>query len=174
MVGNPIFLRDYYYSKSTLVELCLLMRMVPGSIVCQICAEQGPLFSYLLFLFFSRQHSTATTVNIMDLCDNNDEDKCKFCDKGPFKSIRGHHRHSPSCGQQDMIQSQIQASQTSSTVATSPRDGRHHSQDPLAKFLKQSPAAIDFVQTVCFDADDYDNGLFLDSSLVDSTGTCSR
>jgi hypothetical protein len=65
-----------------------------------------------------------------------------------------------------MIQSQIQASQTSSTVATSPRDGRHHSQDPLAKFLKQSPAAIDFVQTVCFDADDYDNGSFLDS-LVD-------
>ena len=51
-------------------------------------------------------------------------------------------------------------------VATSRRDGRHHSQDPLAKFLKQSPAAIDFVQTVCFDADDYDNGLFLDS-LVD-------
>jgi hypothetical protein len=65
-----------------------------------------------------------------------------------------------------MIQSQIQASQTSSMVATSPRDGRHHSQDPLAKFLKQSPAAIDFVQTVCFDADDYDNGSFLDS-LVD-------
>ena len=102
----------------------------------------------------------------MDLCDNNDEDKCKFCGKGPFKSIRGHHRHSLSCGQQYMIQSQIQASQTSSMVATSPRDGRHHSQDPLAKFLKQSPAAIDFVQTVCFDADDYDNGLFLDS-LVD-------
>ena len=82
-------------------------------------------FSYLLFLFFFRQHSTATTVNIMDLCDNNDEDKCKFCGKGPFKSIRGHHRHSPSCGQQYMIQSQIQASQTSSMVATSPRDGRH-------------------------------------------------
>ena len=102
----------------------------------------------------------------MDLCDNNDEDKCKFCGKGPFKSIRGHHRHSPSCGQQYMIQYQIQASQTSSMVATSRRDGRHHSQDPLAKFLKQSPAAIDFVQTVCFDADDYDNGLFLDS-LVD-------
>jgi hypothetical protein len=65
-----------------------------------------------------------------------------------------------------MIQSQIQASQTSSMVATSPRDGRYHSQDPLAKFLKQSPAAIDFVQTVCFDADDYDNDSFLDS-LVD-------
>ena len=27
-------------------------------------------------------------------------------------------------------------------------------------------SSIDFVQTVCFDADDYDNGLFLDS-LVD-------
>jgi hypothetical protein len=37
---------------------------------------------------------------------------------------------------------------------------------PLAKFLKQLPPAIDFVQTVCFDANDYDNGLFLDS-LVD-------
>ena len=51
-------------------------------------------------------------------------------------------------------------------VAASPRDGRHHSQDPLAKFLKPSPPAIDFVQTVCFDADDYGNGLFIDS-LVD-------
>jgi len=39
-----------------------------------------------------------------------------------------------------------------------------HPSRPLAKFLKQSPAAIDFVQTVCFDADDYDNGLFLDVS----------
>ena len=99
----------------------------------------------------------------MDLCDNNDKYKCQFCGKGPIKSICGHHRHILSCGQQYMIQPQIQALHTSSMVAASPRYGQHNSQDPIAKFLKQSPPAIDFVQTVCFDANDYDNGLFLDS-----------
>ena len=53
-----------------------------------ICTCKNVLVCLESCVGMSRQHSTATTANIMDLCDNNDKDKCQFCGKGLFKSSK--------------------------------------------------------------------------------------